>query len=136
MYGEFEIAKAYQSMALFVQWQMAHDIKVIDTELQLVSEKYKYGGTIDLLAEVDGKITIVDFKTGSGIYAEHYYQICSYRQLVKECMHIDVKQVRILNIPRDGIDKFTEMVYNEFTTGWEIFKCCKKIYELQKKGGF
>lgn len=136
MYGKTEIEKAYKSVASFTAWQKQHDISVIETELQLVSEKYKYGGTIDLLAIVDGKITLVDFKTGSGIYPEHYYQICAYRQLLKEWRDLDITQARILNIPRGGIDKFTEMVYNEFTIGWEIFKCCKKIYELQKKGGF
>ena len=53
-YTQNENETANLSYLNFLKWFKTHDIKVLHTELQLVSEKYKYGGTIDFIAEIDG----------------------------------------------------------------------------------
>jgi len=41
-----------------------HGIKPIEKERKIFSEKYGYGGTLDLLADFHGKLTVIDWKTG------------------------------------------------------------------------
>ncbi|MDD5353435.1 MAG: hypothetical protein PHS93_09765 [Candidatus Omnitrophica bacterium] len=130
-YGIFEIDKAENALISYFEWEKTRKIVPIKNELPLISETYRYGGTIDLYAEIDGILTLCDFKTGSGIYNEHYYQVCAYRQLLIENGD-SVEQIRILNIPRKESEEFTEKVYTNFGIGWEIFCNCLNIYELQK----
>lgn len=130
-YSPNDVKTAENSLASFHLWRKGHNLEVLGSELQLVSEIYRYGGTTDLCCLLDGVKTLVDFKTGSGIYDEHYYQVCAYRQLMVENGH-GVDQVRILNIPRKESEEFTEKIYTEFDTGWSIFKHCLDIYQLKK----
>lgn len=130
-YSPADIDTAENALISFYAWRKGHNLEVLGSELQLVSEIYRYGGTTDLYCLLDGVKTLVDFKTGSGIYDEHYYQVCAYRQLMVENGH-EVDQVRILNIPRKESEEFTEKIYTEFDTGWQIFKKCLEIYQLKK----
>jgi hypothetical protein len=91
-----------------------------------------FGGTIDFYGTLDGVLTLCDLKTGSGIYDEHYYQICAYRQLLQENGR-DVQQARIINIPRKDNEDFTEKIYTSFDRGLSVFQHCLAIYTLQKE---
>jgi hypothetical protein len=130
-YGRFEIDKAENALISYFEWEKSRNIVPIENELPLVSEAYGYGGTIDFIGMIDEIHTICDFKTGSGIYDEHYYQVCAYRQLAIE-NGFEVNQVRILNIPRKETEEFTEKIYTSFDKGWKIFQHCLEIYNLQK----
>ena len=130
-YSKAEIDKAENSLLSYYEWKKNKKIEVVGTEIPLVSEQYKFGGTIDLLGIIDGIYTICDFKTGSDIYDEHYYQVCAYREIAIENGYT-IDQVRVLNIPRSEIEEFTEKIYKNFDIGWNIFKCCLEIHNLKK----
>lgn len=70
-----------------------------------VSERYKYGGTLDFYCKVDGKFTLVDFKSGKGIFNEHFLQVSSYANLLTENKY-KVEQIMILNIGRNENEPF------------------------------
>ena len=56
------------------------DPVTILTETPVCHEKYRYGGTLDLVAEIDGKRWLLDFKTSaSGVYGETAFQLAAYR---------------------------------------------------------
>ena len=130
-YSPDDINTAENALLSFYEWRKGHIIEVLGSELQLVSETYRFGGTTDLYCRLDGVLTLVDFKTGSGIYPEHYYQVCAYRQLMIES-GFQVDAVRILNIPRKETEEFTEKIYTDFSVGWKIFKHCLELYEWMK----
>jgi len=130
-YSNTEIDQAENALLSFFEWSKGHEIKPIFLEKGLVSETYQFGGTIDCYAEIDGKLTLCDFKTGSGIYEEHYYQLCAYRQLLFEHGH-EVKKAIILNIPRKETEDFAEKVFTDFNNGWEIFHHCLALYNLKR----
>jgi hypothetical protein len=63
-------------------WFEKHNVKPIAIESMVWShwERAGYAGRLDLLAEVDGKVCIVDLKTGKGsYYPEWRYQCAGYR---------------------------------------------------------
>ena len=93
-------------MKSFYQWATPRNVKPELVEVPLISEQYQYGGTFDLLGDMDGELTILDFKTGSGLYEEHFIQVAGYLQLVREAGYSPVKVV-ILNIPKTADDSFT-----------------------------
>jgi len=119
----------------FCAWRKQHDIRPISLEQSLVSERYRYGGRADMVAEIDGALELVDFKTGKGIYPEMFYQLAGYAPLLLENGIVDrpIERARILNIPRAETEVFLEKAKSSLRIEWEIFKHCLSIYSLMKE---
>ena len=94
------------SMKSFYEWAKPRDVKPELIEEPLVSEIYQYGGTFDILGPMDGESTLLDFKSGSGLYEEHFIQLAGYLGLIREAGY-DPKKIVILNIPKTRDDSFT-----------------------------
>ncbi|KKL99201.1 hypothetical protein LCGC14_1816740 [marine sediment metagenome] len=136
-YSKDQIEKAENCLLSFYEWEKGHTIEPILIEQQLVSETYRYGGTIDLYCRLDGVLTLVDFKTGKAIYSEMMYQLAAYQQLLESNNHICMN-TRILRIGRDEDEGFEERVKVDLTLELLLFQHCQGIYNLQKqirKGG-
>jgi genome maintenance exonuclease 1 len=70
-------------------------------ELRLYSDKMKLAGTSDCIANYDGKLSIIDYKTKRSNQREewltdHFIQATSYGVMFKELTGIKVEQVVIL----------------------------------------
>jgi hypothetical protein len=69
----------------WAKWLEATGTKVIAQEIPVASTKYGYGGTVDLIAEVDGRVGVLDVKTGKtvadrdgAVYLEIALQLAAY----------------------------------------------------------
>ena len=65
-YSEEVLAKAKVSFGAFLEWADQTQLKPVESELSLVSEKYRYGGTLDAML-VKGKLSLGDWKTSNRI---------------------------------------------------------------------
>jgi len=110
-------------------------IKLIVAETPLVSEKYGYGGTLDLYAYFDDRRELWDFKTGSGIYETNIYQLAALNNLLIENGYEPPERVVPVNIPKSPDDSFSiqSISADNLKDEFEIFLSCLKIYKLQKK---
>ena len=54
------------------------------SEGNFVSNKYKLGGTIDIVAVIEGKRWLIDIKTSNAIYTTHELQVSAYAHLWNE----------------------------------------------------
>ena len=131
-YSAQDIERAENCLIKYWDWEKGHKIEPILVETPLVSEEYRFGGTIDLFANVDGLPTLVDFKTGKAIYPEFFYQLAAYERLLDEAGH-KLKATKILRIGRDESEGFEERSIGELHKQWGIFLACKQIYELKKE---
>jgi hypothetical protein len=118
----------------FLQWRENFKLEVVTTEIQLVSEIYRFGGTPDCIAKVNGKLALLDWKTGNSVYADHKIQLPSYRQLWEENFpnHPLVGGYHLLRIDKDSAS-FAHYYWHELTAGWEAFKHLLALYNLQKE---
>jgi hypothetical protein len=130
-YSAKQIDQAENSLLSFFEWEKPHAIKPILVEEPLVSDQHGYGGTVDLYGVIDGEPTLIDFKTGKGIYPEMRYQVAAYRQLLEEHGH-QVSNARILRIGRDEDEGFEDQRMGDLKKEWEIFTHCLAIWRLQK----
>ena len=62
----------------FLNWYNNNDVQIIASEKKVFSLEYLYSGTFDLLAYVNGKLCLIDFKTSRRIYPEYYLQGSAY----------------------------------------------------------
>jgi len=134
-YSKDIIDLAENSFLSFLEWQKHKTIEPILIEASLVSEKYKYGGTLDFYGKIDGILTLADWKTGSGIYDSYVYQLSAYRNLLIENGYENPERVMIVRINREENERFEELVKKNTDTEFEIFKRLCEIYHLQKQLG-
>lgn len=111
-------------------WYKANNVKPIAIEQTVFSKKFHYAGTLDLLAEVDGVLTITDWKSGKNIYAESHLQNFFYQQAIDEMGHGPVKQGRIVRLPKvigDPGFEVTEVPHYE--PYWKLCLAVKTVWE-------
>lgn len=124
---ETEAQRAFQSLPV---WWRQQKLKVLHTELSLVSQTYRYGGTMDLVAQDEaGRVHIIDFKTGKDVYKEMLLQLAAYGHLYQE-NHGPVEMVySLLRWGRQG--DFHHHHYTNLNLAWEGFEhalCLHKIH--------
>ena len=131
-YTKNQIDLAENSALSFWEWEKGHKLEPVIIEEPLVSEEHKFGGTLDIYGELDGVFEIIDLKSGSGIYPEHLIQVAAYKLLLKE-KKLDVKAIRILNIPRTEDEQFQEKKLIRTDVHEKIFLNCLSNYYLKKQ---
>ncbi len=134
-YSKNQIDFAENCALSFWSWEKKNPIEeVYFVERPLVSESFRFGGTLDIYAKINGKREIIDLKTGSGIYSEHIYQVATLKALLEENGY-PVDGTRIINIPRAESESFLEKVVTEKEneTGWLIFQHLLAVYNLKKE---
>ena len=68
----------------FSRWARLMDVRVLETETPLVSEEYRFGGTVDCVATVADELMCLDWKTSNSVYEEYVLQLAAYRELLRE----------------------------------------------------
>jgi len=76
-----EIAPA---ISAFNDFYSKNDIVAHKIEERLVSKKHHYAGTMDVLAEVNGVLGVLDIKTSVAIYRDYSMQTSAYVEALKE----------------------------------------------------
>jgi len=75
--------KILPSIEAFLEWKYQHNLKVIDPqnhiERMIFDPDHLYAGRMDALVEIDGKLGILDIKTGTGIWDEYLLQTAAYQ---------------------------------------------------------
>jgi hypothetical protein len=132
--GDAEIvSKAQTGFAAFCEWAEQTRLKVEETEVSLVSERYQFGGTFDCTL-IGGKRAMADYKTSSALYPEHLLQVSAYGKLWNE--HHPDRPITggyyILRFSRDHGD-FTASWFSELEDAWQAFLLCRSLYDLRAK---
>ena len=131
-YTKIQIDLAETCYLKFLDYYTHYKPEVIFAERQLVSEKYQFGGTLDNYCMIDGKRTLLDYKTGKAIYLEHFFQLAAYKLLLEENGYpVDV--CTILRIGRNDAEGFEIKPMQDLTLHTEIFLHCVELYRLLKE---
>lgn len=133
IYSPFVVEAAENSYLKWMSWKESQDISFIGSEMVLVSEEHRYGGTIDIYAEIAGKRTLLDIKTsGSGIWPEMKHQTAGgYRVLLEEHGYT-VDQVMILRVGRTDDEGFEIAQVSNWAQHTNVFLLCRDLYEALK----
>jgi hypothetical protein len=126
-------ARAQIAFNAFLEWAEQTRLRVTHSELPLVSEKYRFGGTIDAVV-MGNKRAAADWKSSKSLYPEFLIQVAAYGALWDE------------NFPNDPIvggyhlvrfDKvhgdFTHRWWGELERAWIAFRHLRALYEIEKE---
>jgi len=125
-------AKYFES---FKRWAKDHDITLVLVEQELVSEEYKYGGTLDLIVRLDGTLAILDHKTSGNIYPTHKVQIAAYQQLFDEALAPEygpIERTIILQLKPRAAATPHEIMPGYFPYFHNLLKNWRLLYKLEK----
>ena len=75
-----EAKQAYQS---FLRWAENSRLQATETEVSLVSEQYRFGGTLDAML-INDQLSLGDWKTSASVYPEYLLQLAAYGILWEE----------------------------------------------------
>ena len=83
-YTQEQQNNASEALDAFKRWLDVTGLKITETEIPLVSEKHRFGGTIDALGSEGEKMVVLDWKTSKRVYHDYLYQIAAYGLLLRE----------------------------------------------------
>lgn len=145
-YGEHpeDEAAVEGSRAWLNQQATEHGLKVLEVETFVLNPTLGYGGTVDLIAEIDGKITLLDWKSGKSVvdakgrvYQEMRLQLAAYANCEFIGRPNDATRYPIPLIERFGIVHVTDhgcRMYEADVTerDWIAFRACLNLHQWQK----
>lgn len=103
------------------------------SEVELVSDKHNFGGTIDIIAKKNNKYHILDIKTSNHIHAEMVIQLAAYKKMAEEKLSIKIETCNIIKISKDECKYlFFPMTQEEIDAGWLVFESLLKIEKNKK----
>lgn len=122
----------------FLKWADQTKLEVVQSEVSLMSEQYKYGGTFDALS-INGELVLGDWKTSSGIYADYLMQLAAYKQLWEEnnpdrpinggCYILRISKQKE---PGDPV-AFHHHYWEHLDQAWECFEHMLEVHRLHKR---
>ena len=71
------------SIEAFLKWEEEFKPEWIYSEDKIYCDKYKYAGTVDAVAKINGRVCVIDFKTSKKIYKPYHLQVAAYAQAIK-----------------------------------------------------
>ena len=86
------------SIEAFSHWVKKHKVELFAADKKVLSKKHFYAGTTDIIAEIDDDFGILDIKTSSNFWDEHFIQTAAYCQAFNETELPKVKTHWILKV--------------------------------------
>jgi len=124
--------KAHNAFGMFLRWAEQSDLKIVESELSLVSEQFRYGGTIDSIL-IKGKPAIGDWKTSKAIRFEQIIQVAAYRHLfIENGAAENIEGCHIIRFAKETAD-FEHRYFGDVEDAWQAFLHLRALYDLYPK---
>jgi hypothetical protein len=118
----------------YQDWRKTVNMKPLFTEQVVYSRTHGYAGTLDLLAEINGELSVIDFKSGKSVYPESYLQNAAYRYAVREMQHGNPLRGYIVRLPKNLSDpEFEVKECPPEKDCMEVFLNAKRLWEWSQK---
>ncbi|MBQ9527243.1 MAG: hypothetical protein IJR68_06500 [Fretibacterium sp.] len=133
-YSAVQVDLAENAVLSFYEWerQTGAKMETMAIEKQLVSEKMRYGGTIDWYGRIGGKLWLVDFKTCKALFPEHAFQVAAYWNLLRE-NGLQVDGVRLLRVGRTEDEGFDDHILDapKLEAAFGVFEAALSLYRAK-----
>jgi hypothetical protein len=135
LYSPHNLEQAENAFDAFKVWEEKYNVDITDertrSEERLVSEWFQYGGTLDLIAPIDGVLSLIDFKSTNAVYPEHRIQLAAYQWLYEEHYGIS-PPTHLLQIGKEE-PTFHHYQYPDLSSEFAVFKALIHINGLRKQ---
>src|SRR5690606_27752568 len=127
---ELTLGQATSGVEAFQEWRSQVRFELVETEVPLVSELYRYGGTLDAVARVNGRLVLLDWKSGNRVYPDHVVQVAAYRQLLREHRTEAPDDAVLLRVGKEWGDFHSHAWPSALLDhGWTAFRLMRELYD-------
>jgi len=132
--GEPKTIEAVTGFESFRDWWEASKFTVEHTEVPIVSETHRFGGTPDaIMRDSKSRLCLGDWKTSNGIYPDYLWQIGSYGLLVEEWLGEPLEGgFHLARFSKEHGD-FEHRHYGELDDAAALFLMYREAYDLDKR---
>lgn len=126
--------EVFNGVTAFLDWYNNNDVKFLEAERIVYSKNYEYVGFADVIAEVNGKKIIGDWKTGKRVYSNHYYQLSGYWGAYEEEVGKKLDGAIIFHFDKENCSFETiEINREEHEENYKTFLACLVVKEREKE---
>ncbi len=118
----------------YLKFEDEHKVNLCGSEIKLYHKELMYAGTADMIAEVDGQLTLIDFKTSysvsdmlCGVQLEAYNRALKSRDI-----DFKIQQKLIVHLKKNGEYALHSFKVNDVEC-WKVFTSLVTIYNYKKK---
>jgi hypothetical protein len=105
----------------FHKWAEATNVEVLAVERRIYSKEFGYAGTVDLVARINGILSVADYKTSSGIYPEMRLQTAAYQHALQEEKKMEFGPRWIIRFDKKT-GEFEDKAFPDFESDFSGFK--------------
>jgi hypothetical protein len=125
-----QVDRAKNSFQQFIEWADQSRLEIVQSETPLVSEKHRFGGTLDSML-VTGKLSLGDWKTSNAIYRDYLLQLAAYGILWEE--NFPDRPItggyHLMRFAKDSPD-FAHYSWGELEEAKEGFLLMRRLYDI------
>ena len=127
-------AQAASAYSAFEFWCKGTQLEIVDCEVQVISETHRFGGTLDFIGKLNGKMVLGDFKTSNGIWPEYLMQVSAYAKAYEECTGNKIDGgYHILRFSKENGDFGHHFYPSLDDDAWPAFLHLRALYDLNEK---
>jgi hypothetical protein len=113
-----------------LKWIDSHKITPLLIERALYSRKHEVAGRMDKLAFVDGRLSVVDWKSSTGLWPEYVLQTSAYAKIYEEEMGVVVEDRWLVKLGKyDGEFQAKQFTKEECDKDFEAFLGAVAVYK-------
>lgn len=123
---------------LAVEWLRASGIQVEESERRIYSCQNRYSGTLDAIGTLNGRVVLIDWKTGKSVYPEFRLQTAAYVKAYEEETGKRIEDRCLVRLGDDAVEphwfgrETLRLDFAAFLGAKKLFEQISKI-ELENK---
>ena len=127
-------AQAASAYSAFEFWCKGTQLEIVDCEVAVISETHRYGGTLDFIGKLNGKLVLGDFKTSNGVWPEYLCQLAAYAKAYEETTgHKIDGGYHLLRFSKENGDFGHHFYPSLDDDAWPAFLHLRALYDLNEK---
>lgn len=112
----------------FLEWYRTKEFGKRYTEVLLFSQRHNFAGTCDFVGEIDGELTMIDWKTSSYIQDTYTWQLAAYSHAFEEMTGVKIDKAAVFNVSSKHSAVIREFTYEELVNQFRFFLSTKHLY--------
>ena len=124
--------EAVNAIEAFRDWVGQNVVEWHSAEERLYHRKYKYAGTLDARATINGEYCVIDWKTSKAVYPEYHLQVAAYAKAAEDVHGKEVEATYILRCDK-ATGRFEAVRSEDIDKNFEAFMAAYTLFKRIKE---
>jgi hypothetical protein len=127
-------AQVVSAYSAFEFWCKGTQLEILECEVPVLSETHRYGGTLDFIGRLNGRLVLGDFKTSGGVYPEYLIQLVAYAKAYEECKGLKIDGgYHLLRFSKENGDFGHHFYPSLDDDAWPAFLHLRALHDLSER---